>query len=331
MSFPPVRSMKKIIKKEKRFDIIHTHSPFCQGWYAMFYRKLLKCPMVTTFHTHLPEYVGHLLMGLFEEKVKRVLYEPTWQIVRQQYNQYDAILTPSKMMRRELEQHGVKPVIDVPNSISPLFFQTEEAIRKKRAIAFRKRFNIPVDAKLLMYVGRIAFEKRLEVLLKAFKTLHERYDNLYLAIVGDGPQLGMYKNKARKLELKDYVFTGYVHHRQLAGVYSAGDIFISPSDTETQGLTFIESMSQGTPVIGVNSRGIADYVKNNQNGLLTQTLKPDEFVKLISYSLDNPEKLQTIIKNGHETAKNYTYFGFKKRLMEAYSLGIKEWERKGNK
>ena len=329
MSYPPFLSFKKLVKKN-RLDLIHAHSPFLQCWYAMLMRHIFKIPMIATFHTHLAEYVGHLFPPA-EELIKNMLYEPMWTFTRKQYNLHDAVITPSKVMRKELEDHGIKNVVDVPNPISPLFFEKDLAKNKQRAIAFRHRFNIPMDAKVLLYVGRIAFEKRLEVLLKAYKNINLKYENTYLAIVGDCPQLNMYKEKAKKLGLRRCIFTGYVHHRQLPGVYRAGDIFISPSNTETQGLTFIEAMSQGIPVIGVNSRGVSDYVKHNINGFLANNLDYTEFERIIEHALVNFSNMKLINANALETAQKFSYPGFKKRLLEAYTFGIENWKKKGAK
>jgi glycosyltransferase involved in cell wall biosynthesis len=307
------------------------HTPFLQAWFGALVRRVQKIPLVTTFHTHIVEYLGHLLAGYAEEKIKHILAEPTWQIIRYQYNRSDITIAPSKIMRKELEEHGVNKVIDVPNPISPLFFNTNDQHRKKQSHSFRRTFNIPLDAPLLLYVGRVAFEKRLELLLQAYKALKIKYSNLFLAIVGDGPQLNMYKDKAKKLELQDYVFTGYIHQRQLPGVYAAGTIFVSPSDTETQGLTFIEAMSQKTPVIGVNSRGVTDHVRHGKSGLLANSLDSKEFENLIEYVFQHSKETQALIEEAKAVASKYSYAGFNKRLMEAYSLAARNWKLRGMK
>ncbi|MFW9927816.1 MAG: glycosyltransferase [Candidatus Thorarchaeota archaeon] len=325
MSIPPVRSLRKIISSY-RFDLIHTHTPFLQGWYGLLTRHVQKIPIVTTFHTHIVEYLGHFTKGIAEEQVKRLLGEPAWTLIRMQYNKHNAIITPSSVMKEELEGHGVKNVISVPNPISPLFFNEYEKI-SSQARKFRKRFNIPNDATLILYVGRIAFEKRLEVLFEAYKSLKNKYSNLFLAIVGDGPQFGMYKEKAAKMHLNDYIFTGYIHHRQLPAVYHSGNVFVSPSDTETQGLTFIEAMSQNLPVIGVHSRGVSDSITHLKNGYLTKTLNPNEFESMISYVFENPEKVKLVLKEAKKTASLFSYNGYRQRLSEAYSLAINNWKK----
>ncbi|OLS28115.1 MAG: Alpha-monoglucosyldiacylglycerol synthase [Candidatus Heimdallarchaeota archaeon LC_3] len=326
MSFPPVRSLKKIMKSQ-RLDLIHTHTPFLQGWNGLFYRKMQNTPIVSTFHTHIVEYLGHLLAGIAEDKVKRLLGEPAWYLIRGYYNKHHAVITPSAIMKQELEEHGLKNVRSVPNPISPLFFEKHDKM-KIQAKKFRKKFSIPSNAKIIMYVGRIAFEKRLEVLLKAYKNLKKEYPDFFLAIVGDGPQFSMYKEKAAKMKLIDYVFTGYIHHSQLPAVYHAGDIFVSPSNTETQGLTFIEAMSQGLPVLGVRSRGVSDSVIHKKNGYLTEKLISLEFETLIKYIFDHPEEVSTINKEAKQTASLFSYDGYRKRLTSAYSLAIMNWKKK---
>jgi 1,2-diacylglycerol 3-alpha-glucosyltransferase len=326
MSFPPVRSLKKIMKST-RLDLIHTHTPFLQGWYGLFYRRIQNIPIVTTFHTHIVEYLGHLVAGLADELVKQIIGEPAWTLIRMQYNKHHAILTPSAIMKQELEDHGMKNVRSVPNPISPLFFEKQDKI-KLRAKKFRQKFSIPSNTKLIIYVGRIAFEKRLEVLLEAYKNMKKDYPDLYLAVVGDGPQFGMYKDMAKKMNLVDYVFTGYIHHHQLPAVYQSGDLFVSPSDTETQGLTFIEAMSQNVPVLGVQSRGVSDSIKHMKNGFLADRLVPSEFETLIKYIFDNSEIVKDIIAKGKETSSLFSYDGYRKRLSSAYSLAIKNWKSK---
>ncbi len=324
MSLPV--GLRKIIKKQ-RFDILHSHSPFLQGWNCMMVKQVQKVPMVATYHTHLAEYTGHIFKGIAEERVKHVLNGFMWAFTRNQYNKFDLIFTPSKIMKLELEQHGVDPVIEMPNPISSVFLekQNDEVARKKK---IRETFHIPKNSRILLYVGRISFEKRLEVLLEAYKNLESKYDDLYLVIVGDGPQLGMYKKKAASLKLKKYVFTGYVGHSYLPIVYQIGDIFISPSDTETQGLTFIEAMSQGCPVVAVRARGPADFIVHNKNGFFSKTLNPSEFEELIEQLLRNRDKLNSIRENAKKTAEHYNYDAFREHLYHGYEQAQLRYEEK---
>ena len=326
MSLPV--GLRKIISKQK-FDILHSHSPFLQGWFCMMVKQVQKVPMVATYHTHLAEYTGHIFKGVAEEHVKHLLGGFMWAFTKNQYNKFDLIFTPSKIMKLELEQHGLDPVIEMPNPISSVFLEKQNDVENKKR-KFRETFKIPSNVRILLYVGRVSFEKRLEVLLEAYKNLESRYSDLYLVIVGDGPQLGMYQKKAKSLKLKNYIFTGYIHHAQLPIVYQLGDVFISPSDTETQGLTFIEAMSQGCPVIAIKARGPADFIIHNKNGFFSKTLNPNEFENLIDKVLQNPEQWSEIKNNAIKTAENYNYDAFKKKLYLGYDEAALRYKEKLN-
>jgi glycosyltransferase involved in cell wall biosynthesis len=318
------------IAKKYRFDILHSHSPFLQGWICFMIQHIQKAPMVTTYHTHLAEYAGHIFKGVGEEHVKHLLGGFMWAFTKNQYNKYDVIFTPSKIMKRELEDHGLRPVVELANPISSIFLEKQIDIDNKKK-KFLESFKIPTNKRILLYVGRISFEKRLEVLLEAFKNLELKYNDIFLVIVGDGPQIGMYKKKSKNFHLKNYIFTGYVQHSQLPIVYQLADVFISPSDTETQGLTFIEAMSQGCPVIAIKARGPADYIVHNHNGFFSKTLNPKEFEGLIENVLANPSKLKTLKQNAINTAESYNYNAFREKLYGGYAEAITTWKKRNKK
>ena len=322
-------NIRKIAKTQK-FDLLHSHSPFLLGWYCMMIRRIQKIPMASTYHTHLAEYAGHLAKGIAEESVKKVLEIPIWSFTKNQYNKYDVIFTPSRQMKAELEHHGLNHVHELPNPITDLFMEKQIDLDEKIQ-KFKERFHIPIKARVLLYVGRISFEKRIEILLEAYKELEKKYDDIYLVVVGDGPQIGMYKKKAKNLNLKRYIFTGYIHHSQLPVVYGMATAFISPSDTETQGLTFIEAMSQGAPVIAVKARGVIDYIKHNENGYFANKLDPKEFELLIENVLKSPKDLERVRQNAIKTAEGYNYESFKNNLFNGYDQAFEKWRERGKK
>ena len=319
----PTRTLKKALIKEKRLDLIHMQTPFTAGYFGLLAAQIHKTPTVMTYHTWLSEYVGHLLVGFAEQTLKKWFAAPTWAYTRLIYNRADAVIAPSKMLTRELAEHNVNKdhLFAVPNSISPIFFKKNKIVKGK----FRKMFKIPEDKQVILYIGRISYEKRLESLLQAYNELKEKDDNLYLVIVGDGPHLSMYKQSAQKLKLKDCIFTGFYPHDNLPEAYQSGDIFVSPSDTETQGLTYIEAMSQGIPVVGVRAGGVVDYIIHEENGLLAKT-RSSEHVKEQMEKLLYDKNLKNKLKeNGLKTAHNYSLEGFGKNLQEVFDYAIKRY------
>ncbi|MFX0116893.1 MAG: glycosyltransferase, partial [Candidatus Hodarchaeota archaeon] len=266
----PDGKLRKIIRKE-RFDLVHSHTPFSMWLMAKLLARVQKIPFVQTFHTWISEYAGHFLGGFAEAQVRWLGQPPSWWITRFAHNGANASITPSKILKKELERHGVtSPVYSVPSAISAVFFKRKftELQRDELKVQFKERFNIPNDSTLLMYVGRVSFEKRLDLLLHLVKRLQAFDNSIYFTIVGDGPHLHSYQKLARKLKVQDRAFfTGFINHYSLPRVYSAADLFIAPSDTETQGLTLVEAMSQRVPVISVKAGGVQDYICHEKNGI----------------------------------------------------------------
>lgn len=313
--------------KEFSPTIIHTHSPFSLGYWALLSRRVLKVPLVATFHTWLSEYVGHLFGGFAEEKIKALLNSFSWMYTKWYFDKADLILTPSQLLKYELKRHHLtSEIMALPNPISDFFFTDKEYLRKeehRKEIA--RRYNLPIDEPWLIYVGRISFEKRLQLLFHAFQKVTTYFNTLkhdkitpHLIIAGDGPQLRYYKRFAEKMQLENCTFLGYYPHRNLPKLYAAADIFVSPSDTETQGLTVIEAMSQGLPVIGTKAGGMIDYIRPNKNGLLIHPKNEKELVDAIIYLLENPNERKKMGNEALKMARHYNSETFKKRLHAAY-------------
>src|SRR4030095_1672017 len=122
---------------------------------------------------------------------------------------------------------------------------------------FRKQFDLPADRPLLLYVGRVGFEKNIDfLLLRLVKGRARRPDALFV-IAGEGPALPHLIKLARELGVESQVrFIGYLDRRtELPDCYAAGDAFVFASRTETQGLVLLEAMAQGTPVVSTAELG----------------------------------------------------------------------------
>jgi len=122
---------------------------------------------------------------------------------------------------------------------------------------FRRRFELPADRPLLLYVGRVAYEKNIDFLLRMFVKLRaQRPDDLFV-IAGEGPAREHLAKLSRSLGVQDAVrFIGYLDRAsELPDCYAAGDAFVFASRTETQGLVLLEAMAQGTPVVSTAELG----------------------------------------------------------------------------
>ncbi len=322
VAFPSI-GFSKILRKEK-FDLIHCHSPFSLGYFAtLTARKFYDLPLLNTYHTHLVEYSAHLVGGHYAEKTTAILEELVWLYIRWFYKHSDVVVTPSKTLQYDLITHGVKPpVYSLPNMISKVFLtntkDTKNDIELQNKI--REDYGIKPSSKIIIYCGRVSYEKKLEVLLEAYKTIQEEFQDCFLLIVGDGPHLQTYQKLATELKLRNYGFTGFISHTKLPAVYRMADFMVTPSDTETQGLTVLEAMSQSLPVIGVAGGGVVDYIFHKQNGLLSPPGEVNDFAFSMRTLLNEADTLQKYSKAAAKTAKKFSAKGYTSLLEKAFRL-----------
>ncbi|MCD6575633.1 MAG: glycosyltransferase [Nanoarchaeota archaeon] len=218
-------------------------------------------------------------------------------------------MAPTKEIAKILKEKGFKNVIAIPSSVDFSFLDSQ------RKIDIRKKHKLKKSTKVILYVGRLGFEKKLKVLLDAFKMLKGEY---HLLIVGKGPFEKEYKTYAKKNQIKNVTFVGYVSDEELPSYYRACDLFVSPSDTETQGLTFIEAMHFGKPVIGANKYGVKEIIKNYKNGLKFEPNNPHDLKKKIEIILSNKELYKKLSKNAKAISDKYSIEKTTSNLLKEY-------------
>jgi 1,2-diacylglycerol 3-alpha-glucosyltransferase len=246
--------------RRANLDIIHSHDPFAIGLYGLAVAKRYRLPYVHTYHTLYPEYVHYI----WETRFTRAMAE---RLSREFCDQCDLVLAPSTKIERALHRWGVtSPVTTLPTGVDAGRF----AARDEEAIAaFRHRFGIPEDDKLLVFVGRIGKEKNVDALLEAMVDV--KTPGARLVIVGDGPHRAALEKRMRALHVADRVtLTGYVRHEEVAAAYQAGSALFFASKSETQGLVIAEAMAAGLPVVAVNDLAVADAVADGVNGYLVK-------------------------------------------------------------
>jgi glycosyltransferase involved in cell wall biosynthesis len=166
-------------------------------------------------------------------------------------------------MKRELERHGIKKKV--------LFISNGVDLKKFRPVKVRK------TGKTLLHVGRIGYEKNIDVILKAFKLLLKKDSSARLVIAGRGPDLEKLKSYARRLGIdKSTRFLGPVAHDSLPKLYSSADVFVTASTIETEGLVILEAMACGLPIVGVDALAVPYIVKHGKNGFVAKPYKTKE-------------------------------------------------------
>lgn len=255
-------------------DIVHTQTPFLLGVLGARWARQCGIPLVSTNHTLYTEYV-HYAPIRPKALTKAFL---VW-LMKWYYSDCNAVIVPSKPVEEILRSYGIKTRMEIIKTgidcVKPLAPEEREKLRLQ--------YGVEKDGFLLLYVGRIAREKNLQMLLKAFKKVESEHANTRLLLVGGGPALAETKRFAAGLGIMDRLqFLGMLPRQDIAPIYSAADAFAFPSTTETQGIAICEALSAGLPVVAVNAGGIPENIQMGVDGFLTKD-SADEFADRIGY------------------------------------------------
>jgi 1,2-diacylglycerol 3-alpha-glucosyltransferase len=246
--------------RRANLDIVHAHDPFAIGLFGFAVARRFRIPYVHTHHVVYPEYVHYV----WEAQLTRALAE--W-LTKEFSDQCDTVLAPSTKVAKSLLDAGVAtPVVTLPTGVDARRFAPRDSDAPDIA-AFRKRFRIPANARLLTFVGRLGLEKNVDLLIDAMGKLQT--PDARLLIVGDGPHREELVRHLKADGVQDRaIMTGYLGPEDVRLAYRASEALFFASTSETQGLVITEAMAAGLPVISVDDLAIADAVANGVNGLL---------------------------------------------------------------
>lgn len=308
---------KKLIQQfiDQKFDIVHTQTPFTLGKPAVKWARKSGAKVVHTYHTLFTAYVKSYLW--FIPKALSVWYAKSES--RKYCNSCDLVVTPSSEMRNVLLSYNVaKPIEVIPTGINLGRFDGKDPQR------YRKLKGYQTEDKVVLFVGRLGYEKNIEFLLRVVQQLAPRVPRMRFLIAGDGPAMNHLKNASRELGLDAIVhFAGYVDKEDWRDCYAGADLFVLASVTETQGLVVSEAMAAGVPVVAVGEMGIKDVMASGKGGILTR-LDEKEFGEAV-YRMLTDEKLYEQKKS--ETlaeAEKWSSPSMAKRMIGTYEKIINE-------
>lgn len=287
--------------------VVHVHSPFTAGRLGLAVARALGVPVVFTHHTLYPEYVHY---------VPWVPRAVAAQVVRTHVvrfcNRCDAVIAPSRAVRDLLQAQGVRSRIEViPTAALDL-----AGIARIRP-ADRRVLGIPPDRILLVYVGRLAREKSLDLLLEAFaRACQDR--PLHLLLVGHGPERMELERRAREAGVLDRVtFAGALPHEEALAWMKASDIFVFASRTETQGLAVVEAMACGLAVAAVEATGTSETVAHGRTGLLVDP-DPEALASAMARLADLPGLRRELAEQARAAATQWSETAQADRVLALY-------------
>jgi 1,2-diacylglycerol 3-alpha-glucosyltransferase len=293
------------------FDLVHTHSPFVLGGIGWWMARSLGRPLVFTYHTRYEEYAHYT-------PVVGDLARPFVGAYTTAYcNRSDCVLAPLPSIAALLRESGVRVrVAVVPSTgIDVAAFAPRDASGADRVAAVRARFGVPVRAPLLVFVGRLAREKNVGLLLASLAALPV---DTWLVLVGDGPDRELLEAQARDRGVAHRVrFAGTQLPAVVAEVLAAADLFVFPSTTETFGLAMIEAMAAGCAVVAVQAAASSDLLRDGETGRLVAG-DPTAFAAAVRDLLAQPARRSAMGGAARAAAADYDHARVTDRLLIVY-------------
>lgn len=290
-------------------DIIHSQCEFFT--YSFVHRIATKthAPIVHTYHTMYEHYVRYVLpIGNWSKMVAPVM--------RQRLKTSDVVIAPTRKVRDSLVQGKVAELIRIiPTGIDLSKFDRKLSHDEKKEIL--DSLNIPEGARIFGSVGRLAEEKNYSEILSAMKRLIDNHEDLYLVLTGDGTYRKHLEEEAEELGISHRVrFPGMVPVDKVFAYYQILEFFVSASVSETQGLTYIEALANGLPVIARRDGAIDNVVISDSNGYQYESEK--ELLLYVERILADADLLHKLQQGAIESRRQFGTEIFGERVYQLY-------------
>ncbi len=318
----PITALNKI--KKWNLDVIHSQTEFGVGTFARIVSKQLGIPLVHTYHTMYEDYVHYITKGYFNGASKKIVEYLTLFYCDKTISE---LIVPTKKAYELFKQkyRVNRNVYIVPTGIEVERFYKENN-PNFNLIKKRKELGLSKDDFVILFVGRIGKEKNIDLLLKSMpRLIKEGSSKIKLLIVGDGPDIGEYKEYVTNNKLnKNIIFTGKVPWDEIPTYYLASNVFATASITETQGLTVIEALGASLPVICINDESFNETIINNLNGKIFENQEGYEQAIL---ELIKDKSLQAKLSNQAKiSAQTHSSRFFAQQVLEVYQIAIKNYK-----
>ncbi|EKR63855.1 glycosyltransferase, group 1 family protein [Leptospira weilii str. 2006001853] len=328
---PSPTKIKRVIK-EFEPDLVHIHTPGLLGLYGINATEKYGIPTIGTYHTLMSEQDMYLsfyrllkLDKLFlkasksDKKLKmkdlskiekfdkfNIRKKVILKISNNIYERCDLIISPSHLIEKQLREFGLKTKIAVISNGLDL-------------TSFKGSIKQLTSAPKLLHVGRISYEKNCDVILNAFKLIHDEIPDSTLTIIGDGPALPSLKIQARNLGVENAVtFTGFIKREQLPEEYPKYDLFLTASTMETQGLVILESIACGLPAVGVDSFAIPELIHDDKNGYIAKPFDVKGIAEKAVAILKDPPLYEKFSKESIKISKAHEMTVCVDKMEEVY-------------
>ena len=306
----PQHEVRKVLD-EFEPDIVHVQVSDPIGLSVVSYARKRGIPVVTTEHNRPEVITNSLKIGFLKKPANAVLAS----YFRNRQSKSDFVTMPTELSIRELLGDGASfpvPVAAISNGVDLSNFKPGKASSQ-----IYEKYKIPQGVPIVLYVGRIDPEKKVELVISAFKKACKKNPKMELVLVGDGVE------RARlEMSVKDESgirFLGRVLPPDLYELYKTGTVFITASPVETQGIVLIEAAATGLPLIAVNAGAVAEVCQDGENGILCRAGDTNEMAEAIVKIVDDEDLRTRLGKRSLEIASSHDFQKTLDRFINIYN------------
>ena len=300
-----------------KLDIIHTNTEFAIGMFGRIMAHELFVPVVHTYHTIYEDYTHYIKKYISKESRAKKLVK---QFSKFSVRGAEELIVPTEKVADLMRHYGVKPDINViPTGIDLNRFAVQDSEAQKTKL--KTSLGIPKNNKVVLYLGRVSEEKNIDEVMQNLNHYMEQHRDVTFLVIGDGPYRGTLEKKAKGLKYrKQVVFAGAKPWDEITHYYQIADVFVSASTSETQGLTYIEALASGTPIVARMDSCLDGVLFQGENGYGFEDRKT--FETGLDHILWNKKGID-YRKNAQSSVEKFSTEKFAARVENIYYHAIK--------
>ena len=305
--------------KRLKLDIIHTNTEFSLGIFGRAMAWELNIPHLHTYHTIYEDYTHYIVKFGFLDTIAK---SAARRLSHYFCNSADKVIVPTKKVKDLLLDYRVnKEIAIIPTGIN-LDKYSRQNYRKEEILKIKKSLGINEEDKVILYIGRLSEEKNIDELIDAMKIyLRDKSDTKFL-LVGNGPDAERLKSSVIDMGIENKtIFAGERSWDEIGKYYQLGDVFISASQSETQGLTYIEALASGLPVVAKSDRCLDGVVLNDINGYTYNSM--EEFLLYLDRILYNEQVKIRLSKEAEHSVEQFSALNFALKIENQYRYLIR--------
>lgn len=324
----PIKAVNMI--KKMNLDVIHSNVEFTVGIFARVVSEQLSIPLVHTYHTNWEDYTHYITKNkkILDDICKKLL---KYLVVFFEDKTVTELIVPSNKIYNLFKDKYkfTKNIHIIQTGIETSKFYKEN-FNQKDINSLKKKLGIKKKDFVVMTVSRLAKEKSVDRIINNHKELVKKYSNMKLLIVGDGPDIDKFKEEAKSLGVSDSViFTGKVPLSDIPIYYQLGNVFVTASKSETQGLTVVEAISSSLPVVAVKDDSFVNSVIEDFNGFVFTD--DEKYINSISKLYEDKELYNRLSNQSRLLSEDFSSEYFALKVLKVYETAIENYKKDNKK